>query len=258
MSRVQDNPEEREAMNSILRIVAAALAVMFLNNAAEAKRASPNLISQITCFSGTRVVSCETERSQAPRETRRRVKQVYAGYPTWQGDTRYQGQYEPMGGRVNTAPVARSYDMGVTMLAHPPGCPSRAFCGCGASYRVFGENRRELWPSSAWFKFPRTSPASGTVAVRHGHVFVLESHVGGSEWLISDYNSGGHLSRRHVRSISGYTIVDPHGSRHADSRNFGNSSIAAILDDGSRRGKFKSMKERRKAMALQRYAAMTR
>jgi len=98
------------------------------------------------------------------------------------------------------------------MLPHPSGCPRVAFCACGASVRVFGKSIRSLWPARAWYRFPRTSPASGMVAVRAHHVFVLESQVDGSEWLISDYNSGGHQSRRHVRSIAGYTIVNPHAS----------------------------------------------
>ena len=111
-----------------------------------------------------------------------------------------------------------AYDVsgyGTTMLPHPPGCPSRAFCACGASVRVFGYSIRSLWPSTAWYRFPRDVAASGNVAVRPGHVFVLESHVSGKDWWVSDYNSGGHQSRRHVRSIAGYTIVNPHGSRTA-------------------------------------------
>ena len=103
----------------------------------------------------------------------------------------------------------------VSFISHPQGCPRRAFCGCGAAVRVFGSPIRSLWPSAAWFKFPRTYPASGMVAVRYGHVFVLESHVGGNEWLVSDYNSGGHKSRRHVRSLAGYVVVNPHGVKMA-------------------------------------------
>lgn len=104
---------------------------------------------------------------------------------------------------------------GATMLPHPVGCPARAFCACGASVRVFGHSIRSLWPSTAWLRFPRDVAASGNVAVRRGHVFVLESHVSGRDWLVSDYNSGGHQSRRHVRSIAGYTIVNPHGQHSA-------------------------------------------
>jgi hypothetical protein len=46
-------------------------------------------------------------------------------------------------------------------------------------------------------------------AARRGHVFVLEAHVGGDEWMVYDANSGGHATRIHVRSIRGYTIVNP-------------------------------------------------
>ena len=104
---------------------------------------------------------------------------------------------------------------GESYLAHPAGCPWRAFCACGASVEVFGHAIRELWPASAWYRFPRTQPAPGMVGVRSHHVFVLRSHIEGSTWLIADYNSGGHESRLHARSISGYTIVNPHGSRVA-------------------------------------------
>lgn len=104
---------------------------------------------------------------------------------------------------------------GTTILPHPVGCPSRAFCACGASVRIFGHSIRSLWPSTAWYRFPRDAAAAGNVAVRRGHVFVLESHVSGRNWLVSDYNSGGHKSRRHVRSIAGYTIVNPHGQHSA-------------------------------------------
>lgn len=100
-------------------------------------------------------------------------------------------------------------------LSHPAGCPRIAFCGCGAAVEVFGTAKRSLWLAAAWFHFPHTSPAPGMVAVRSHHVFVLRSHIGGSEWLVADYNSGGHQSRVHERSISGYVIVDPHGGRYA-------------------------------------------
>lgn len=98
------------------------------------------------------------------------------------------------------------------ILPHPAGCPKRLFCGCGAAVEVFngvGTAYRALWKASAWFKFPHTSPAPGTVAVRRNHVFVLRSHIEGNTWLVADYNSGGHKSRLHERSIAGYTIVNP-------------------------------------------------
>ena len=49
-------------------------------------------------------------------------------------------------------------------------------------------------------------------AVRNHHVFVLMSNVDGSNWLVHDGNSGRGLIREHVRSISGYTVVNPQGT----------------------------------------------
>lgn len=99
---------------------------------------------------------------------------------------------------------------GVRFLPHPSGCPRVAFCACGAAVEIFGVAKRELWPARAWYKFPRSSPGYKMVAVRNHHVFVLISQVSGNEWLVRDYNSGGHKSREHVRSITGYTVVNPH------------------------------------------------
>jgi hypothetical protein len=95
------------------------------------------------------------------------------------------------------------------IVSHPSGCPRRAFCGCGAAVRIFGKPIRSLWLAANWFRFPRTSPAPGTVAVRKHHVFVLEHHIGGSVWQVYDANSGGRRTRIHARSIAGYAIVDP-------------------------------------------------
>jgi hypothetical protein len=97
------------------------------------------------------------------------------------------------------------------IVSHPRGCPARAFCGCGASVRVFGRQVRSLWLASNWFRFPRSYPAPGMVAVRRHHVFVLESHLGGKTWLAYDANSGRHRTQIHPRSIAGYTIVNPRG-----------------------------------------------
>lgn len=102
-----------------------------------------------------------------------------------------------------------------TVVAHPAGCPRRAFCGCGASVEVFGKPIRELFLARNWFRFPRAEPAPGMVAVRRGHVFVLRQHVSGSTWLSYDANSGRRLTRVHNRSIAGFTIVNPHGSKWA-------------------------------------------
>lgn len=104
---------------------------------------------------------------------------------------------------------------GTQYLSHPNGCPRTSFCGCGAAVELFGRPIRSLWPSSAWFKFPRAYPGHQMAAVRRGHVFVLDRHVSGDVWWVKDYNSGGHRSRYHMRSIRGYTIVNPLSSRYA-------------------------------------------
>lgn len=101
---------------------------------------------------------------------------------------------------------------GAIIGRRPADCP-HSFCGCEASRYLFGHVRADLNLASNWArKFPRTSPASGMAAVRNHHVFVLVSHVGGSNWLVHDGNSGHGLTREHVRSISGYTVVNPQGT----------------------------------------------
>lgn len=95
------------------------------------------------------------------------------------------------------------------MLPHPPGCPRIAFCGCGAAWDLKLGLRRDLWLATAWLRFPKAAPAHNRVAVRTGHVFVLKEHIRGNVWLAADYNSGGHKSRLHARSIAGYVIVNP-------------------------------------------------
>ncbi len=97
------------------------------------------------------------------------------------------------------------------IVGHPAGCPGRAFCGCGAAVRVFGSPVRSLWLAAAWYRFPRAAPAPGHVAVRRHHVMVLEADLGSGVWRVYDANSGGHATRVHARSISGYTIVNPRG-----------------------------------------------
>lgn len=106
-------------------------------------------------------------------------------------------------------PVADANGNGTIVGGRPSGCPHQ-FCGCVASLYLFGEIRPELNLAANWKrKFPRTEPASGMVAARNGHVMVLMSHAGGDEWMVHDGNSGGGRTREHVRSIRGYTIVNP-------------------------------------------------
>lgn len=121
---------------------------------------------------------------------------------------------DPVGRATNRTvrQVSRTVSDVVTQyLPHPAGCPRRAFCGCGAATEVFGAPLRNLWLARAWYKFPRAAPAPQMAAVRPHHVFVLRRHVAGNNWLVADHNSGGRKSRLHVRSIAGFTIVNPHG-----------------------------------------------
>lgn len=101
------------------------------------------------------------------------------------------------------------------IVPHPAGCPKRAFCGCGASVEVFGRPVRDLFLARNWFRFARSEAASGMVAVRRHHVFVLRQHVQGNVWLVYDANSGGRRTRVHHRSIAGHTIVNPHSTKVA-------------------------------------------
>ena len=102
------------------------------------------------------------------------------------------------------------------IVAHPAGCPRRAFCGCGVSVKVFGRPVRDLFLAANWLvRFPRTSPAAGMVAARRGHVFYIVSYLGDGNALAYDPNSGGRKTRIHVRSLAGYRVVDPHGARVA-------------------------------------------
>ncbi|HEU5020125.1 MAG TPA: hypothetical protein VFT69_19360 [Pseudolabrys sp.] len=108
---------------------------------------------------------------------------------------------------------------GVIVGRRPKGCP-HAYCGCEASLYVFGAIRPRLNRAYNWMvDFPRAAPAPGMAAVRPHHVMVLMRHIGGSQWLVHDGNSGGGLTREHVMSIKGYVVVDPQGSRTARAEN---------------------------------------
>ena len=101
------------------------------------------------------------------------------------------------------------------ILPHPSGCPRTAFCGCGVSVKVFGHPVRNLFLASNWRRFPRTSPAPGMVAVRNHHVMLIVALDGNGNATVYDPNSGGHQTRQHVRSLSGYYVVNPNGSQHS-------------------------------------------
>lgn len=100
------------------------------------------------------------------------------------------------------------------ILPHPAGCPRSLFCGCGVAQRLLGKTvtRGGLAIAANWGGFPRAACAPGMAAVRRGHVFAIEECLPGNKTVAYDPNSGGGLTRRHVRSLAGYQIVNPHGA----------------------------------------------
>lgn len=172
----------------MIRIVFAVLALVALASNAEARQRHKTYLADPGC---NVIFPCE-DVAPAPR----------GEYIARSGFGSPQNRYTP-----RSQPRQR---VGATVVAHPSGCPARAFCGCGAAVRVFGSPIRSLWLAANWFKFPRSAPAAGMVAVRRHHVFVLEQHLGGNTWLAYDANSGGRRTRIHPRSIAGYVIVNPH------------------------------------------------
>ena len=89
----------------------------------------------------------------------------------------------------------------------PDGCPPRRFCGC-ALRKFLGLADTSLNLAWNWArKFPRTVAQPGAVAVRSHHVMQLISHRDGQYWMVRDYNSGGGLSRIHVRKVTGFVFV---------------------------------------------------
>jgi hypothetical protein len=110
----------------------------------------------------------------------------------------------------NGTPVAAA-DEGTVIGSRPNGCP-HAYCGCGLRiYLGLADKRLNL--ASNWARLlPRVAgPAPGVAAVRSGHVMYIEAAAGNGQWLIRDYNSGGGLSRLHVRDVRGYVFVSPRG-----------------------------------------------
>ncbi|MGC2156658.1 MAG: hypothetical protein WA662_09720 [Pseudolabrys sp.] len=103
-------------------------------------------------------------------------------------------------------------ETGSVIGSRPAGCPN-LYCGCGLrKYLGLGDVRLNL--ASNWARLlPREAgPRPGLAAVRSGHVMYIESAAGNGQWLIRDYNSGGGLSRMHVRDVRGYIFVNPHGA----------------------------------------------
>jgi hypothetical protein len=107
---------------------------------------------------------------------------------------------------------ARTFAMagtGTIIGSRPTGCP-HSYCGCGLRMHL-GLSDVRLNLASNWARLlPRQpGPAAGLAAVRNHHVMYIESAAGNGQWLVRDYNSGGGLSRMHVRDVRGYIFVNP-------------------------------------------------
>jgi hypothetical protein len=107
--------------------------------------------------------------------------------------------------------VVRMVDAGTIIGGRPADCP-RAYCGCGLR-KYLGLSDKRLNLASNWARlFPRApGPRAGLAAVRNHHVMYIEGSAGNGQWLVRDYNSGGGLSRLHVRDVRGYIFVNPRG-----------------------------------------------
>jgi len=112
---------------------------------------------------------------------------------------------DPGGNRT----FAMAADAGSIIGSRPAGCPHR-YCGCGLR-KYLGISDVRLNLASNWARLlPREGgPRPGLAAVRRGHVMYIEAAAGNGQWLIRDYNSGGGLSRMHVRDVRGYAVVNP-------------------------------------------------
>jgi hypothetical protein len=186
------------------------------------------IVTVASCFVALSSTASEARRFQqlVPTECNMTMPCDFSGSQTARTRTatiRSDQSHFPKGGHVV---ISTNPDNGQVIGGRPGGCP-HAYCGCAASLRVFGRIVPGLNLASSWLRFPRTSPAPGMVAARHGHVFVLESHVEGDTWMAYDGNSGGHATRIHARSLHGYTVVNPRGASYASLQWMGTPPVSA-------------------------------
>ena len=192
---------KRDTMNrtSIMAVVIALLFVPFVSAPADAhhSRHSRNHVATHYKHSYRHVSHYRSEDCELTNNGRRVCNTNYSNY-------------EPP---VLDAAGNRAFamvDTGTIIGSRPGDCP-HAYCGCGLrKYLGLADVRLNL--ASNWARlFPRESyPHAGLAAVRHGHVMYIESSAGDGQWLVRDYNSGGGLSRMHVRDVRGYVFVNPH------------------------------------------------
>ena len=117
------------------------------------------------------------------------------------------------------------------VVGHPPGCPTRAFCGCGTALYLLGKRVvvGGLAIAANWLAFPRAQPGPGMAAARKGHVFAIIKDLGGGKVLAYDPNSGGRKTRIHVRSLRGYTVVNPYATDLAKMEGVGRVTATRVV-----------------------------
>lgn len=195
-------------------ILATVLAVISIAGARGAEAKTRHKVQHIT---GTFEFTYEKRVKRHKKVRARQVMFDVAAIQAYGDDHRYpvmRQSAQPMGRRINTAP-SNGYDM-AQIVDHPSGCPRTRFCGCGVSVKVFGHPVRNLFLAANWYKFPRTPPSAGMVAIfGKRHVAYIMSVDGGGNATLYDPNSGGHKTRIHTRNIANTTVVNPHGSRMA-------------------------------------------
>lgn len=179
-------------MNTLLRISTAVMALLIVNTAAEAR-----------------------QRHHHRHYHHTKAIRSAAITPYIRCDDRYPNCAAQPQGHTTQERTAYGSDLAERIVSHPAGCPGRAFCGCGVSVKVFGHPVRDLFLASNWRKFPSAYPSAGMVAWRNHHVMYIESMDANGNAVVYDPNSGGHQTRVHTRSLAGYHIVNPNGSRIA-------------------------------------------
>lgn len=204
----------------MIRIIIAALALVALVSNAEARQRHRPIVAHPDC---NVLWPCE---GVAPSPRGERIakqvgfgaaQKIYTPQPKPRVRIARKPQAVATPPKAQKQPAIKTTALEPQIVAHPDGCPRRLFCGCGAAKRlkeVWGivvEKPRELWLAANWGRFPRAQPAPGMIAYRRGHVFVIEADLGGGKVYAYDANSGGHKTRIHVRSLAGYTVVNPRG-----------------------------------------------
>src|SRR5262249_7322219 len=122
---------------------------------------------------------------------------------------------EPSPWRIRRRSLAHVQVIVRTRIAAVACASTSAFRTCGSTWPLIARGSFRARPHhhlALARLLPReAAPRPRFAAVRSGNVMYIEAAAGNGQWLIRDYNSGGGLSRMHVRDVRGYVFVNPHG-----------------------------------------------